>query len=205
MTIQSQTNKISYAGNGGTTTFTYNFLISANTWLNVYVNGVLQTLTTNYSVTGVGNGSGGNVVFVTAPARDASVVIARTNIPQTQLTDYTPNDPFPAETHEAALDKLTMLIQQAQEAANRAIKLSATDTTNDITELNNDSRNDRLLMFNSATGNAQVSDRTYTYINQQMDNISSFIAQGISISFPLDLGFVEDTVIYNTYDLGGLS
>jgi len=64
MTIQSTNSKISYTGNGVTTTFAYNFLISANTWLNIYIDGTLQTLTTNYSVTGVGTGSGGNVVFV---------------------------------------------------------------------------------------------------------------------------------------------
>ncbi len=47
---------------------------------------------------------------------------------QTQTTDYTPNDPFPASSHEDALDKLTLLAQDQQDELNRAIKLSRTNT-----------------------------------------------------------------------------
>jgi hypothetical protein len=64
---------------------------------------------------------------VTAPASGVTVVIRR-NIAQTQTTDYTANDPFPAESHEDALDRLTFIAQQLQEELNRGIKLSRTNT-----------------------------------------------------------------------------
>jgi hypothetical protein len=47
---------------------------------------------------------------------------------QTQETDYVANDPFPADSHEEALDRVTMVAQEIQEELGRAIKLSKTNT-----------------------------------------------------------------------------
>jgi hypothetical protein len=78
-------------------------------------------------VTNAGNASGGNVVFGSAPASGVTVVIRR-NMALTQSTDYVANDPFPAATHEDALDRLTFISQQMQEEVDRTIKLSRTNT-----------------------------------------------------------------------------
>jgi len=112
MTISTLTSKVSYTGNGVTTVFAYTYKIFADSELKVYDNGVLKTLTTHYTVSGAGGASGGNVTFTAGniPANLSPVVIAR-NISKTQATDYVENDSFPAETHESALDKLTMLVQ----------------------------------------------------------------------------------------------
>lgn len=112
MTVSSTINSISYTGNGVLTTFAYPLKIFADTDLQVYVNGVLKTLTTDYTVTGVGNVGGGNVVFGVAPA--AVAITIKRVVATTQLTDYVAGDSFPAETHEAALDRLTMICQQLQ-------------------------------------------------------------------------------------------
>lgn len=125
MAVQSEINKIIYNGDGTTTTFPYTFKIFKNTDLQVILqdifgNETLQTLNTHYSVTGVGDPNGGNVVFVTAPASGYKVIIRRT-LPLTQLIDYVSNDPFPAETHEEGLDRLTMIAQQLKEAIDRTI------------------------------------------------------------------------------------
>lgn len=206
MTIQSQTSSINYTGNGGTTVFAYNFKITDQTWLQVYINRVLKTLTTDYSVSGVGSASGGNITFVTAPSNGSVVYIARSNIPTTQLVDYTANDSFPAETHEAALDKLTMLIQQLTAQANRSIRLNRADTTAPSnTELALVDKKDKLLMFNAVTADAQVTDITYSFLTDTLSAINQYIAEGIPLVLPIDLGFVSDPIINYTYDLGGLS
>jgi len=132
MTVSSTTTKNSYSGDGSTTTFAYAFKIFADADLTVILRSAagtetVQTLTTNYTVTNAGNASGGNVEFVTAPASGVTVVIRR-NMAQTQSTDYTANDPFPAESHEDALDRLTFIAQQQQEEVDRSIKLSRTNT-----------------------------------------------------------------------------
>lgn len=132
MTVSSTTTKNSYSGDGSTTTFAYAFKIFADADLTVILRSAagtetVQTLTTNYTVTNAGNANGGNVVFVTAPASGVTVVIRR-NMAQTQSTDYVANDPFPAATHEDALDRLTFIAQQQQEELDRSIKLSRTNT-----------------------------------------------------------------------------
>ena len=132
MTVSSTTTKNSYSGNGSTTTFAYGFKIFANTDLTVILRAAtgvetVQTLTTHYTVTNVGVDTGGNVVFGSAPASGVTVVIRR-NMALTQSTDYVANDPFPAATHEDALDRLTFISQQMQEESDRSIKLSRTNT-----------------------------------------------------------------------------
>ena len=132
MTVSSTTTKNSYSGNGSTTTFAYGFKIFADADLTVILRSstgveTVQSLTTNYTVTNAGNASGGNVVFGSAPASGVTVVIRR-NMALTQSTDYVANDPFPAATHEDALDRLTFISQQMQEEVDRTIKLSRTNT-----------------------------------------------------------------------------
>ena len=133
MTVSSTTTKNSYSGNGSTTVFAYGFKVFDDDDLTVILRtdatGVeaVQTKTTHYTVSGVGSASGGNVTFGAAPASGVTVVIRRAS-PLTQTTDYTPNDPFPAASHEDALDNLTFIAQQQQEELDRAIKLSRTNT-----------------------------------------------------------------------------
>jgi len=133
MTVSSTTKRNSYTGNGSTTTFAYSFKIFDDDDITVILRTTatgtetVQTKTTHYSVTGVGSASGGNVVFGSAPTSAQTVVLLRQTA-QTQATDYTPNDPFPAASHEDALDKLTLMTQDQQDELDRSIKLSRTNT-----------------------------------------------------------------------------
>jgi len=127
MAVSSTTNKVSYSASALQTTFAYTFKIYADADLKVYVNDVQKTLTTDYTVTGAGVSSGGNVVFGTGLTASDSVVIERV-LTLTQGTDYVENDPFPAETHEDALDRLTFITQQHQDALDRSVKFATTVT-----------------------------------------------------------------------------
>lgn len=132
MTVSSTTNKVSGSGNGTTTVFPYTFKIFADGDLDVYIRSstgteTLKTLTTDYTVSNAGVDGGGNVTFGTAPASGETVVIQR-KLALTQGTDYVENDPFPAESHEEALDRLTFITQQMQEEIDRSIKASVTNT-----------------------------------------------------------------------------
>lgn len=122
MTVSSQTSRIEQLGDGATTAFAVNFYFLENSDLKVFVNGVLQTITTNYTVTGAGNPAGGTVTFVSAPANGVEVVIFR-DPAITQGLDYIDNDPFPAESHERGLDKLTMIAQRVKDLVSRALRL----------------------------------------------------------------------------------
>ena len=135
MTISSTTTKNSYSGNGSTTAFAYTFFIPTSSDIQVIERSSAGVETvksegtgsTNYSISGVGSSSGGTVTMVTAPASGTTLVLRRSTT-QTQTTDYVANDPFPAETHESALDKLTIIAQDLQEEMDRSFKVSRTNT-----------------------------------------------------------------------------
>ena len=131
MTVSSSTNRASYSGNGSLTTFAYGFKVFDQDDLTVILrasNGTetVQTIVTDYTVTGVGDAGGGNVVFTTAPASGVTVVILR-EMDLEQGLDLVPNDPFPAQSLENSLDKLTFMVQQHNEELGRAIKASRTN------------------------------------------------------------------------------
>lgn len=132
MTVSTSTSRIEYTGDAVTTVFSFPYYFLANGDLKVYLDGVLQTITTHYTVTGAGMGAGGTVTFVTAPP-SADVVVIYREVAITQAVDYTPNDPFPANTHEQALDRLTMIAQQLNEETRRALALPATSTYSGLT------------------------------------------------------------------------
>ena len=132
MTISSTTVKVSYNGNSSTTVFAYTYKILDDDEIQVIIRSstgteTIKTKTTHYTVSGVGNSAGGNITFLTAPVTGETVILKR-NTTKTQETDYIANDPFPANSHEEALDRVMMVSQEIQEELTRAIKLSKTNT-----------------------------------------------------------------------------
>jgi hypothetical protein len=132
MTVSSSTSKVSYNGNGSTTVFAYTFKVFDQDDLTVIARSstgteTTQTITTNYTVSGVGDANGGNVTMVTAPASGETLTILREQ-PLTQGLDLVPNDPFPAGSMEDSLDKLTFMVQTHEEEIARSIKASKTNT-----------------------------------------------------------------------------
>jgi hypothetical protein len=132
MTVSSAVNKVSFNGDGSQTVFAYSFKIFDEDDLTVILRNAsggetTQTISTKYSVSGVGNASGGNVTMVTAPASGESLTIIREQ-PLTQGLDLVANDPFPAASFEDQLDKITFMVQQHQEELDRSVKGSKTTT-----------------------------------------------------------------------------
>ena len=167
MTVSSSTNKVSYSGNGSLTTFAYSFKIFDQGDLTVILRAAdgtetTQTITTHYTVSGVGSASGGNVVFGTAPASGVTVVIIREQ-PLTQGLDLVANDPFPAESLEEALDKLVFMSQKHEEELSRAIKASRTNTlTGSEFTISASDRANKVFAFDSS-GNVSITSELGTF------------------------------------------
>ena len=123
MTVSSTTAKDSYTGNNSDTVFAYTFRILDEDDIEVTVDGLVSTINTDYTVSGVGDSGGGNITFLTAPATD-TVIVFRRDIDITQGVDYVANDAFPAETHELALDRLTMIAQELNEEIDRTFSIA---------------------------------------------------------------------------------
>ncbi len=131
MTVSSTINRISHEGNGVTAVFAVPFAFFDADELQVIervtASGaeIVKSLDNDYTVQG-GNGEAGAITASAAPSSAVSWTIFR-RTKRTQLVDYTDNDPFPADTHERGLDRVTMIAQDSVAAADRALRLPATD------------------------------------------------------------------------------
>jgi hypothetical protein len=119
-----------YVGDGVQTIFSYDWYIAAASDLEVYLQGIR---TTAYTVQGIGVQTGGTVTFLAPPPLN-QIIFMRRQTPETQLTDYISNDPFDAQAHEAALDKLTRLVQEVYERISRspAFQVDAPNAQRDL-------------------------------------------------------------------------
>lgn len=133
MTVSTTTTEVSYTGDGSTTAFpvTFQFFGTTTTAELEVIERTIATGAeatkvngTDYTVSG-GNNATGTVTATTAPASTVQWVIRR-NTTQTQETDYVENDAFPAETHEDALDRVTMISQEQERDLGDSFKYPAT-------------------------------------------------------------------------------
>ena len=169
MTISTTESRISYNGNGVTTVFAFPYRFLANgdlVVLAVSAAGVetVKTLTTDYTLTGAGDDAGGSVTMLVAPASGTRLVIYR-DTEVVQETDYISGDPFPAETHERALDRLTMIAQEIGSDADRSIKVPVGDSSSLTTTLPAAAnRLDKFIVFDAVTGEVELSTITLTQL-----------------------------------------
>ncbi|MEX8624710.1 phage tail protein [Salmonella enterica] len=117
MTVSTEVDHNDYIGNGVTTSFPYTFRIFKKSDLVVQVADLSENITelvldTDYTVTGAGEYTGGNVILSTPLTSGYQISISR-ELPVTQEIDFRNQGKFFAEVHEDGFDKLTMLIQQA--------------------------------------------------------------------------------------------
>lgn len=127
MAVQSDTSRIQYTGNNSTvTSYAVPFVFLENDHLSaiarVTATGVESAVAlTNH--TGAGDPNGGTVRTAVAVPATSTLAISRT-VPATQTTQYQEGGDFPAASHERALDKLTMAVQQVARAVARSIRLT---------------------------------------------------------------------------------
>jgi lysophospholipase L1-like esterase len=184
MSVSTTTNKIAYTLSSATQTLAVPFYFLANADLRVLLTkaatGGVTTLalTTSYTASGAGVEAGGSITLTGAtvsgitPASGDTVTIKR--VPeQNQLVDYVNNDAFPATTHERALDKLTMEVQDVQEQVARALRYDETETTDGTMALA--SRKGKIPSFNATTGALEWVDKA-----NQVDAAASAAAAAAS-------------------------
>jgi len=116
MTVSSTQSYVEYNADGVTATFTIPFYFLLNSDISVMIADSAENISepvngTDFTVTGAGDSGGGSLTFGAVTATENTILIYR-NPPVTQETKYYENGKFPAVSHEAALDKLTMLIQE---------------------------------------------------------------------------------------------
>lgn len=149
MPVAEQVRVNTHTGNGSTTNFAYGYRIFEDADLTVTVDGVLQTLTTDYTVNGANDAGGGTIDFITAPI-NLSVVTLSGELAYDRDIDYIPNGPFPAQTFDNDHDKAIMLIQQLRRDVKRAIKVPIEETTDQEVSSTPANRANKILAFDTA-------------------------------------------------------
>lgn len=160
MTVTNTNLRNDYTGNGATTVYAFTFVAiyevgSAKYSLKVITtdtDGVetLETQGTDYTVALASNGTG-TVTFATAPTSGHKISILP-DMTLTQETDYikSGSDKFPAESHEKALDKLTLIAKQFSELFKRTIKLPSNSLLSEITIPVQSSNANKAIVVNSS-------------------------------------------------------
>lgn len=161
MTVSAQTTVNSSAGNGVTTVFPYAFKILRNADLEVLVDGVVQTLTTHYTVSGAGSDGGGDVTFVSAPASGA-IVVRRRNMQFLRSSDFQYQGDLPNTVINADLDAPVLMAQQLQEQVGRAARGPAGETWAELPAAAD--RLDKFIVFDITTGAPELSTITVTQL-----------------------------------------
>jgi len=142
MTVATQVVRSTHSGDDILSTFAYAFKIWSDGALrvtHVSTAGVetVLTLTTNYTVAGVGVPTGGTVTLLGAfsPLATGETPIVERIMNVVQDTDFRATGEFSPESHENALDKIIMRVQQLEAllgttapATSRVPKLRTKDT-----------------------------------------------------------------------------
>lgn len=109
-----------YEANGEETSFTYAFAIFEPSNLEVYLND--RIVTSDFSVTGVGETAGGAVVFAVPPAA-GTVVTLRRRVRAERDTDFQESGDLRAKVLNDQFDHLTAALQDVAADVTRAIRL----------------------------------------------------------------------------------
>lgn len=208
-TLTNQTSREVYTGTGngagaGTATYSYGFKIFSADDLDVIVRKISDgtettlTKTTHYTVTGVGNSTGGNVVLVAGSfswldsnnyLSTSYKITIRRKMDITQSTSIKNAGAYYPSLHENAFDKLTMISLQHQDELDRTMKVPWGDTVVDLTLPKVSDRASKFLAFN-ASGVPIASDGVTevpvsTFMATVLDDLTAVAARttlGFSVS-----------------------
>jgi hypothetical protein len=194
MTVSNTTVEQAFTCNGSTVNFTIPFVFLDTAQIKVYLKLIsdgtetLQSLATHYTLTGGPPVT--TVSMVTAPSSLYQLVIKRVT-DLTQVVDYINNGGFLAESHESALDRLTM---QMQEVSNVAAKAAASPATSGL------SASKALVTdVNGVATTSAVSSTELGYVSGATSNIQAQLNTKVfSANIPLSMQkFLSGSGTYN--------
>ena len=164
MTVTANTTRNDYTAGSAQSVYNYTFQLNDAADVDVYLNGVKQTLNTHYTVQNVDNASGGTITFTlvdengasTPPPENAIINIVMA-MDLDRDTNYQPSGAFLASDVNNDFDRLWHSTNQQQTAINRSLRLQDTDVTTSSMELPlKDARKGKLLAFNATTGDPEA-------------------------------------------------
>ena len=202
ITVSNNTPRVSYTVAEGQTqtSFTVNFEFFAEADLNVYVDGTLKTLTSNYTVSG-GNGSTGAVAISVTGATGGSTVVITRDIALERTTDFPTQGAFNITSLNTELDKLVAIDADVDDTISRSIRLKDQDATASMELPLKASRVGTVLGFNATTGAVEAGP-TITAVQSLADVTTSINLLGTSAVVE-DMGLLATSAVIE--DMGLLA
>jgi len=162
MTIASLKTKDNFDGNGSTENFELPFMFLRDEDVEVIVSDLdgietVQVLGSDYTLTGAGEQTCGEC-HMNRKLQSGEILFVRRSPALTQEADYLENGAFPAASHEAALDKLTMICQALSERLDRTISLRISSAVEGLVLPEPEA--DKLIGWNASQTNFENKDIT---------------------------------------------
>lgn len=121
MTVQAETSKVVYLGDGKTVNFPVPFcFFEKQIAVFLGTQNVPLEEGKDYTIDKIERLQAGSVIFAAAPEVDVKITIIR-DVAFNQLTTFLEGEDFPAVDFEKALDKMTMALQQLREKLSRSV------------------------------------------------------------------------------------
>ena len=128
MTVSNTTSRNQYTATSGQTVFPFTFEIFNKDDATVLSNGSVLSEGTDYTVSGVGNESGGNITLTTGTNAGTIITIYR-DMDLNRDTDYQTSGDFLASEVNNDFDRLWLATQQGADNFSRAIRKPESDLT----------------------------------------------------------------------------
>lgn len=179
MTIETVVSKTIQSGNGSNKDFDFAFEIPDEDSLSLTKRGSDGTetaITTNYTVTGIGDEAGGTVNYPTsgsALAANEKIIIKRV-VALKQPKNLRNQGDYSLEDIEDALDRAVMLCQQLQEQIDRSLKLPLTSSSTYVTV--DDFVANRLLVVSADGQSIEMSSAEYGSIDAYLSTLVAIAA-----------------------------
>ena len=157
ISISDNTPRREYDVSAGATvdSFTVPFEFFAASDLSVFVDNVLKTITTHYTVSG-GNGSTGTITMSVTGISGGSKVIITRDVTLERTTDFPTQGAFNITSLNTELDKFIAINADLNDLASRAIRLQDSDPAVSMELPLTSARLGRVLAFNATTGAAEA-------------------------------------------------
>ena len=198
MTVTNTTARNQYTATAGQTVFAYTFEVYDKDDLVVLQNSTTLSEGSNYTVSGVGNDSGGNITLAVGATAGDVITIYR-DMALERTTDYQNSGDFLAAEVNEDFDRLWLAIQQNATTDSRSVRKPVLDLDSINMELPVASgRSHRLLGFDS-TGAVEAVD----YLKAQEVTIlteDTFTGDGTTTAFTLSTAPVTGRLLQITID-----
>ena len=179
MTVTSTNRKQQFTTNGVTTEFTFTFAITDTSQVYAYtvLDGV-ETEYTDFTVIESDDVEGGTLT--TNSALSGVDLLIYRDVALTQQVDYESGGRFPADSHEQALDKLTLQNQDQEEELERSVKVDISQNEVYTIGLLEDGK---LLTLNGSTIESSNDDEIQDIINELLKTAIASSTRSDAIAF----------------------